>query len=445
MFRIGISETLITVKDHSQWHDHLRSLGVNPTDVNFFSYNAFPNKSYGKFLVYEKEWIDSGLQGGNQTFDLWINDQYTSIRFSGLEVVGTCFVMAPNQIAQQDGSRMLIVELELTQTKYHDSNRLYENYETFPDLRNAYENGTMLYLNQPFVNAYNIYNKYVLPDVSIVDYLAYIAETNFLTCYLSPTGTKPKLTSTLFNYEAIPPQVNLIYNKIAISTNPQDIHVVLQSTETCTPEFSKSEGDSLNFNETYFYESSVNTNTQRQEIITFIPYIRYDHTIAFTNPSVGSQQVDAASTFIVPYARNRLQRNVHLIYQGLVPGELAADVQSIIYSYEGNSIGFRTHLRTIPWGYDNPILAIREVACKDSIYIAELKTHLLEGTATADIYRLTVEPTKVIDKDVMVLDKLNLFTNYRSGTRCYVYRECESCAYVIIQGPCPPKTPVTSG
>jgi hypothetical protein len=181
--------------------------------------------------------------------------------------------------------------------------------------------------------------------------------------------------------------------------------------------------------------------------------MQYDHTEVFTNPSFPTVVVNTDAALLAPKARNRLQRKVSMVYQGLVPGELSADVQGMLYVYHGNSVGFRTHLYTRAWNYNNCILAIREVTCKDYIYKAILKQNLTAGSASADIYNIIKPHELPIDKDVLVRDPLGLFTGYTTGTQCYVYRECSpntpdaygsfNCNYIIIQGPCPPKNVVT--
>jgi hypothetical protein len=533
MFIISNSVVSLSVFDHTQIEDHLNFIGIPLDAVNFFKYEALPNRSYGRFIVYEEEWKDmaqsyldsvancvqqkntckdgcldiknqciadcdsdptcidncnstytsciadcdnlcnegesEGSRGvGNMTLNLTIKgqngDEELEQTFEGLELVHTSFLMSPNQGgAGQDNYRLLIIELEMTKKKYHKDNTITEQYETFDDLVAAYDDESNAYLRPP-----QVYNKFPLPDVPLVEYLSYIASTHFISLYLPSAGSediKPRMATEEFDFAALPQSCKVIFNNIVVKKIDPKFQVRLQSDDLCKIEFVDSLDHYPNpsFNSTiggekYFYPLPYSGNTQREEISILIPYAFYDHKIVDKDSEgnelpTGQKEANEFADWISAFANARLRRNVDIIYQGLVPGDLSSDVQSITYSYSRNGqggVGLRTHLKTIPWDISNCVLAPREVRCKDKVFSAFLLSAITCNTTecTAQAFITKIYDTNIlVDKEVTIYDPLKIFQNLRIGTRVYVYRECESCKYVIIQGPCPPtggNTPVTA-
>lgn len=496
MFAISNQAMSLSVFDHTQIEDHLNFMGIELDSVNFFKYEALPNRSYGRFIVYEKEWQaffeayladqaenppppgttpgQSEKVVGDITLDLTIYDQYSQKKFEGLELVHTSFLMSPNQEgAGQDGTRLLIIELEMTKKKYHKDNTITEQYETFDDLVAAYDDESNPYLRPP-----QVYNKFPLPDVPLVEYLSYIAATHFISVYLPSEGSdgvKPRMATELFKFDEIPNYCQVLFNDVVIHRTDPKFQVRLQSDDLCKIEFVDSidhypnppfMGKSVTNNgvttfvggEKYFYVSPFASNTQREEISILIPYAFYDHKIVDKDSEgnelpKGQKEANEFAEWISAFASDRLRRNVNILYQGLVPGDLSSDVQSITYFFSRNSqggTGLRTHLKTIPWDINNYVLAPREVRCKDKVFSAFLLSAMTcsayECTAQAFITKI-YDTDILIDTEVTIYDPLKIFQNLRIGTRVYVYRECESCKYVMIQGPCPPtgnNTPTTA-
>jgi hypothetical protein len=429
MFKLIGDGGSLAVKSHVGLEDHLMEMGIGLEEVNFFKWEALPNRSYGRFIVSEREWLGRNIEAGSVTFTLEIEDQHGLKTFDGLELIRTFFIMSPNKNADQDGARHLIVELELTKNKYHSGNRIVENFEDFDALEDEYE--TAGYFKEP-----TYYNKWPIPDVPLIDYLAYLADTHFLTCYLPAEGAdvKPELTSTLFDFDNVSLYSRLLYNEVAINVTSDFFKVKLQSNSKCKSEFLESELTEIVYDtDEYFYESEVASNTERDDINVFIPYALYDH--AATTPP----DADDFASWIVENAKTRLLRSIDMIYEGVVNGDLSADVQSITYYF--SEYGLRTRLRTIPWTVRNCVLAPRNEKCKDAVYSAFLIEDMTcnddECEALAFVTKIR-EITTIIEEEVTIYDPLKLWETLNKGTRVYVTKECETCNYIIIQGPCPP-------
>ena len=450
----GSSASSLAIYDQTPLIKHLENIGIGLEDLNFFEWNAFPKKSYGKFLVWEKQWkeVVGGSTNGSVNLVIEVRnsvDETVSTYFNNLEVVSTSFIQSPNQKTTQtvpptnpddppqevnggqDGERMVIVELEHTDMKYHDSYRIYEAHDSFDSLLEMFDNGQMLKPPQ-------VFNNHTIPDMPIREYLAYVASSNFLTVYLPKTGGLPKLTNDMFQYPLNNP---MLYNKVSILAYAPEIKLVLQDDRLCNWGFHKSKIAVLNLEETYFYKTSVNSTTIREKIDVLIPYAKFDNRLLEFDPDAGEKEADTFVTKIKYYMEKRLLRNVDIIYQGLVLGSLSNDVQSIRYYFSGYDNTFRTRLRTVPWNAGNYILAPREVACKDVLMRATLLADMTEGansnTGTAVITKI-LSKQFLIDREAVINDPLKLLTGMKKGQRAYVYQECGSCEYVAIQGECPP-------
>lgn len=455
----GSSASALAVYNETTLINHLANIGIPLEELNFFEWNAFPNRSYGKFLVYEKQWKEVIGSSTNGKVNLVITvrdplDQIVTTFFSGLELVSTSFIMSPNtkttviipppppgegeepqqpqEVNQgQDGERLMIVELEHTGTDYHEAARIYDSHDSFDDLKNMFENGEMLKPPQ-------VFNPHTIPDIPVRDYLAYVASTHFLTVYLPRNGGLPKLTNDLFQY---PTNVPMLFNKVSVLAYPPEIKIVLQDDKLCNWGFHKSKIAVLTLQEDYFYDASVNSTTVREKIDVLVPYAKFDNRLLEFDQDAGEKEADTFVTKIKYYMEKRLLRTVDITYLGLVTGNISNDVQSIRYFFSPYDNAFRTRLRTVPWRVANSIMAPREVACKDKMFRATLLTDMSEGansnTATAVITKI-LNKQYLIDREATINDPLKLFTGLKKGQRLYVYQECGSCDYVAVQGECPP-------
>lgn len=457
----GSATSKLKVYDQTKLRSHLESIGIGLNDINFFTWEALPGRSYGRFLVYERQWKSAFPNSPTtETVTLkisWITPTGVEINktFNNLTVTGTAFVMSPNQTTQiqqppnqnnepqppinqgQDGERLLVIELEHS-SGHTEGHRVYSEVPAFPGITAMFANGQML--QYP-----NVFNPYTMPDIPRKDYVAYIASTHFLTAYLDPGGGSPKLTNDLFTYPD--PEVNpLLYNKVVTRKTKPSIRFVLQSDDLCKNQFYQSDPMELEFEteEAYFYKSPVRVNTAVGGLEVFIPYAMVDHRKLEFDEFAGRDEANRFGDKIKYYAQKRLLREVDMIYQGLVEGPISQDVQSITYYFQESNGGLRTHLRTIPWEVTNAILAPRIVACKDVLFRATLLTDLStpgQGSpvATAVITKI-LDKQYLIDREAEIADPLRLFSGLKAGAQVYVYRECGSCDYVIIQGECPPST-----
>jgi hypothetical protein len=186
----------LLVKDHSALEEHLRGIGVKLEDVNFFKWEALPTRSYGKFLVSEREWLTvakNSPNGGNPAeliagdvfAELTISDGIDTKVFTNLDVVSTAFLMsplAPTGVLGQDGSRLMVIELELSHRKYHDYYRTYGFLGVWTGEGNiATQDITTNYVVSDQCNVH------VMPDISLLEYTAHLASLNFVTAYM-PSG-----------------------------------------------------------------------------------------------------------------------------------------------------------------------------------------------------------------------------------------------------------------
>ena len=456
----GTAGNAILVYDHTPLIEHLNSIGIQPNQLNFFTWRAFPERSWGRFLVNEKQWQDSFGASTKGKVNLNISwrdadDVLKQKNFVGLEIITTSFIMSPNEKTTappppdpdnppdpenppedvnsgQDGERMLIVELEHNGESYRKNCRIYEQHESFDELKEMFDNGEMLQTPQ-------VFNKHTIPDVSVAEYLAYVASTHFLTVYLAPDGGKPKLTNDLFQY---PDETNILFNKVFTLKTPPKFKMSLQSDNLCKLQFFNSDESILLIEtlETYFYESPIVSNTEQKNIRVLVPYAMVDHRLLEYDSDAGKIECDRFMTKIKYYAENRLLRKVDIIYLGLVTSNLSNDVQAITYYYQGSDGGLRTQVQTVPWEVANSILAPREVACKDSMF----RGVLLEDMAFSNgSFKSTAAITKILNRNYLidrvaeVNDPLGIFQELKAGQQIYVYQECGSCGYVIVQGECP--------
>jgi len=458
----GSAANTLKVYDPTPLQAHLETIGIGMNDINFFTWEALPGRSYGRFLVYESQW-KKAFPGGvtESTVALrisWYTPSGSLVQklFTNLVLTGSAFLMSPNQETTveappdengnpqepinrgQDGERLMVVELEhnLGHSKGHV---LISEAKEFVDI-------TQLFTGSELLQTPNLFNVYTVPSIPKADYIAYIASTHFLTAFIPAGGGAPKLTNELFTYPE--PYANpLLYNKVVTRKTPPEVKFVLQSDDLCKNQFFESDPMLLDYSneEGYFYKSPVRANTKVEGIKVLIPYAMVDHRKIEFEPLFGKAEANRFRDKITYYAQKRLLREVDMVYQGLVEGEPSQDVQSITYYFQESNGGLRTHLRTIPWEVTNAILAPRIVTCKDNIFRATLLSDMTNPgqgnpTATAVITKI-LNKQFLIDRQAEIADPLRLWVGLKAGARVYVYRECTSCAYVIIQGECPPTSP----
>lgn len=432
------ANAVIKIKDHSYLKNHLESLGIKLEDLNFFKWQAFPNRSYGKFIVSEAEWSALNAPKGNIKADLTIQDQNNTKVFYNLEVVRTSFLMSPIFSAAQDGSRLLVIELEHTADKYHSMNRVFGRSNTVQDLGEL----TVAPPGTPLIDMGEIMNAHTMPDVPITEYLAYIAASQFLTAYL-PSGTPgvENVSYTTKEKFSFPSNMQLLYSNVSTIATPLRYVVKVRTSDSCIGSFCTSNEITITPSET-IYNSAVNSNTNRQNIELIVPHAFVNHVKASLEYNHCVNEATRIATKIKPYAETRLLRNIDVIYQGLVPGDITNDVQCITYFFQGNEYGMRTRLQSIPWEPYNSILGIIEPTTNENIFRGVLLSNM--PNAQAAIFRLAdaTEANKFIQSYSTTLkDRLGVFGTLKAGSKVLVYRDSINCSYHVIQSVCPGNPP----
>lgn len=421
------SNNYVTVRNHLALEDRLQTLGIKLEEVNFWIHQALPGRSFGRFLVYESEWIAKGLDSGDIQVDLSIADQNESILFEALDVVATSFIMSPLQTANQDEERLLLVELELTREKFYTQNHVCKTYESYTELANEFYPSTgMLY--EPY-----LFNPFPIPDVPFVEFAAYIAATNFLVAFIprlagSAASYKVNLTGLSTNFGSISSYARLIYNSVQVNKSTPAYKIKLQSNKNCLNEVVESNPQTVTLTESFFYDSPVNTTTSKTNISYLFPYGAYSP--EFTD---GVAIADTIAYALQTYASSRLNRDLDILYLGVVNVDISMDVQKITWRFDRT--GFTTRLESIPWTVDNIILRPLAEPCEDVIYEATLTSTVIAGYALGIIAELG-NPSNIINLETMIRDPLGLWEGLKLGSKVYVYQKC-GCVYHIVQGPCP--------
>jgi hypothetical protein len=458
VFKIAITDTrsgqatkFIQVKDHSYLANHLENIGIALEEINFFTWQAFPNRSYGKFLVSELEWIQiiGTPNSDNRKAKLVIEDADNSKEFTNLDIVSTAAIMSPiypTGITGQDGSRILVLEVEHTASKYHKHNRVYKQYQTYTDIASEFKN------ENPQLRIPQVFNQHVISDVPLIEYLAYIAASNFFTVFLPPGESLPKLTDSKFTF---PSTVQLLYNKSFSLAKALKYKVVLKddrdceamntatSLGACSTKYYESSFKEITLSDN-IYKSSINANSEIQNIEVVIPYALVNHISEDITSGNGDVEVNAFATDIEPNARTRLLRVIDVTYQGLVPGSITNDIQSITYYFQNKEYGLRTRLKSIPWEMPSSQSWIRNPVATDSVYKGYLLTSMTIGSggelgnkATAIILNMQ---GKMIELEKEVFDSTGIFAGLKAGMTVLLSRDKSNCRFHVIQSECIPDT-----
>jgi hypothetical protein len=456
--RVAQATKFIQVKDHTYLAEHLERIGITLEELNFFTWQAFPNRSYGKFLVSEKEWseIIGAPATGNRKARLIIEDANNTKEFSNLDIVSTSVLMTPiypTGVNGQDGSRILILELEHTADKYHRHNRVFKQYQNYSDLVDEFID------EQPKLRIPEVYNQHVVADVPLIEYLAHIAASNFFTVFLPPANVlnltglnfKPKLTDAKFNF---PTNMQLLYTKTFSLAKALKFKVIIKDDReceamgdanqvgSCATKYYESEPKEITLSDN-IYKSPINANTDIQNIEVVIPYALIDHIAEEITSGSGDAEVNAFADDIEPNAKTRLLRNIDVIYQGLVPGDITNDIQSITYYFQDNNHGLRTRLKSIPWEMPTSQSWIRHPVATEAIYKAFLLTNMgtggneLTNVATAVILNMQ---GKLIEIEKEVFDSTGIFAEAVAGMTILVSRDRSNCRFHVLQSQCIPES-----
>lgn len=445
----------ISVKDHSSLYEHLQTFGVKLEDINFFKWEAFPERSFGKFLVSEREWLEVAKNGQNENGDppqliagnvyaeLTITDGIDTKIFVNLDVVSTSFLMsplAPTGVTGQDGSRLLVLELELSNRKWYDSYRTYGLQGFWSGAGGGVQN-IVGYATSDLTNVHRI------PDVSKMEYYAYLASLNFITTYMpsgdinNPTGIIPVTTNDKFVF---PTNKQMIYNKVSVTKGPIKFKVAVPSDDWCSGTYYESEEVLAVNGSDMLYASPVNSKSDVQEIEVVLGYTMVDHLKVAFNSSHGDLEAARLANLLKPNIQVRLFRNVDILYQGVVTGNLTNDVQRITYRFEGNRLGLRTRLQTVPWKIHNPILQTIQSNGVSTLYRGVLLSNMPNGIAAIFSMETGNNGYQGLQEyEKIVKDKIGIFSNLKAGDKILLERDATSCNYYIVNAQCPSTTPPT--
>lgn len=442
----------IQVKNHRYLEEYLLNMGIGLTKVNFFSYNALPDRSYGVFVVSEEEWLSVMPDvSGDIKLNLTIEDQYAFKVFKDLSVVKTAFIMSPIAPgAAQDNQRLLILELELDRDFYHSMYPLVNGFSTWDVFKLKFKNGELLEPPEIFEN------NFASNSTMLVEALSYVADVNFLTAYLDPENaaeTYPVLTDEAFDHTLVNLEARLLYNDVTVAKyNPKfNLFMFLSTEGVCTPSQQVNENvivsdlTTVDLDNLNTYVSPVNSNSVPDKFYFEIGYSRLDS----YKHSIDSE---SSSTFINDFAdaikengKTRFSCSYDLIYEGVVNVKICNNLHHIDYYF--GEFGLRTRLRTRQWNPNESILIPKNIPCEDKIFKAlVLKNFPSVGSqgSEAIIYKIkphTAIPQVVVDASAFISSPLGVFKWYTAGTTLLVYKACTNCEYHIIQGPCPPSSP----
>lgn len=444
----------ILAKDHSALEDHLRGIGIKLEDINFFRWEAFPGRSYGRILVSEREWLTvakntededgnpARLIAGNVYAELTISDGLDTKVFYNLDVVSTSFIMsplAPTGVIGQDGSRLMILELELSNRKWHDSYRVYSTrgYWSGPG-NNVLK--PINYVTSDLVNVHRI------PDTSYMEYVSYLASLNFLTIFMpsgdiNNPGSLPTTTNQKFVF---PTTKQMIYDKVSVTKGPIKFKVVIPGDDWCKGTTYESEYVLAVNGSEVLYTSAMNSKSSMEEVTIVLGYTMIDHLKLAFDSGHADAEVARIANLLKTNAQVRLFRNIDIIYQGVVTGDISNDVQRITYSFEGNKIGLRTRLQTIPWKIHNPILQIIQSSGVSNLFRGVLLSDMPNGVATLFGMETDQDGSQGLQEyEVIVRDKLGIFNNLKTGAKILVERDNATCNYYIVNAQCPVDPPTT--
>jgi hypothetical protein len=237
----------------------------------------------------------------------------------------------------------------------------------------------------------------------------------------------------------------MIYNKVSVAKGPIKFKVVLPLDDWCKGTVYESEEVSAVEGTEVLYKSPMNSKTKQEEITVVLGYTNVDHLKLAFNSGYGYAEANRLANLLKPRAQVRLFRNINVIYQGVVTGDISNDVQRITYRFGGNKIGLRTHLETIPWKIHNPILQPIKPHRDSTLFSGVLLSNMPNGIAA--LFSLEEPGTLrgelgLQEYETVVKDKLGIFSNLKFGDKILVCRDQASCDYFIVNAQCPTNPPV---
>lgn len=486
MFRLYFGELYVPVLNHYPVVDKLsHETGITCEKLNYWIWQTYPEKSYGKFLVSEAAlyavlgalesdedfvmhggyWDDGGSWIDTATWydgsvrpgfcDLTVSDfQGNLITFQGVSIKSIMsWNMGLNSSVVIDGNRLLVIELELERVWYDSTGsggivgvcgsasnvtRRFSDWNTFTNYLFGTHPGVASLAPPKTFNRYINYH-HVTPS----HLAASVASMNGYVAF--PSATNPYRAE--IGYDSID------FDRTYLAANQNDLIYVEQGStlrkivlnfRMLTVDYKKGDpriqnGIDYEFTEvpTTFYQSTALRNETLIQIA--YPWELYDP----DDPLMGGVLPTRFYALACQEAMlKKLQTDFKIVCKGVYDGSLNQTLNYLEYSFaRGGMITtlatkeFKIH--TFPF-----IDGLGEFGQEESIFIAQLLTHMDVPLAFANIYHV-LNPAVILYAEQPIYDPLNLVTNYCAGTKCYVYKTLDN-EFVVISGPCPPTEPCES-
>lgn len=397
MFIINTPSGSVTVRDHRPLIQYLEERGIDHQDlddINFFQWAALPEVSYGKFLVWEGDWKYNDCDG-SQITSLVIQDGLDEVTFDNLFLSDVTAVQSTLDLSDIDSDpemddddeiksetvtgRLLIITLTLDRFLNHplqagvrglgpedgkvtidDTDSDYEEYRPskegiFPQFANKEQELPVMHTLEKPIDLY----------------MAYFAHVHFATAYYSRTGntdTLPTVTNELTDFRSLR-LLPLIHNQSRSTSKGIKFNFYYRDhmyriADSEGEEYRSANQTMLPDQEDYFYISRPEDESPLVEFVNFY----YPFWIVDTTDEAYQDTLDTIATSALGNAQTRFQRNLNLLYLGVVDTVINNDVQEITYRLE--DIGFTTRLKTIPWKLWNPYnIPNPRITITDVVYV----------------------------------------------------------------------------
>lgn len=433
----------------SRW---MRELNIKIPEVNFFIWQTYPDRSYGRIVVHEEDFwaaIENGSSANAQSLigTLTISDFATNTRvFNGVSIRATKNYLCGIKDGTQNGKRLLVLELELQRfwfdSSYTDTgsgvttytgvyqygSHVDRTFNTWSDLTD------LLYIASGVLISPLVFNKYIrYKEVPIERLCASITAMNGLTAFPHPTTIqKAAIGTTLFDPSSMNEEL-ILYAENGTTNINLRLGVNLYTDKYRYGNAVMVTASDDTYVGPALYEDYRSTTLQDFTALKFAyPYELVD----LDNPirSGVAIQLYYANQF-APFIIDRMANNFHYLVHGVASYSLDQTLNYIKYSFTSN--GFVTQLKSKP--FELYPLQLIDSTADECIFVAQLTTNMNVPIAEGNIYH-TMNLFNVLHVEVPIYDPLNFVQGYCAGTRCYVYKTVDE-EVVVISGPCPPTTP----
>lgn len=433
----------------SRW---MRELNIKIPEVNFFIWQTYPDRSYGRIVVHEEDFwaaIENGSSANAQSLigTLTISDFATNTRvFNGVSIRATKNYLCGIKNGAQNGKRLLVLELELQRfwfdSSYTDTgsgvttytgvyqygSHVDRTFNTWSDLTD------LLYIASGVLISPLVFNKYIrYKEVPIERLCASITAMNGLTAFPHPTTIqKAAIGTTLFDPSSMNEEL-ILYAENGTTNIDLTLSIKLYTERYRYGNASMVSAGENSYQGPILYEDYRSSVLRDYMALKFAyPYELVD----LADPTRGgiAIQLYYANQF-APFIIDRLANNFHYLVHGVASYSLDQTLNYIKYSFTSN--GFVTQLKSKP--FEIYPLQLIDSTSDECVFVAQLTTNMNVPIAEGNIYH-TMNLFNVLHVGVPIYDPLNLVQGYCSGTRCYVYKTVDE-EFVVISGPCPPTTP----